>query len=73
MEQGGKRKGFDELIFSFFGALNNIEKPYLKKLVKMFNIEEETLLRLSAVMEFEMTGIEQTAIVTFLEWGKSEK
>jgi DNA-binding transcriptional ArsR family regulator len=67
VELGGKRKGFDEIIFSFFSALNNLEKKYMKKLTRIFRIDENALYSLADLMEFEISGIEQTAIMTYLD------
>jgi len=67
VELGGKRKGFDEIIFSFFSALNNLEKSYMKKLARIFRIDENALYSLANIMEFEISGIEQTAIITYLD------
>jgi len=67
VELGGKRKGFDEIIFSFFSALNNLEKRYMKRLSKIFGVDEDALYSLANLMEFEISGIEQTAIMTYLD------
>jgi len=64
---GGKRKGFDEIIFSFFSALNNLDEPHWKKLVKKFEMDEEALQTLANLMEFEINGVEQTAIESYLD------
>lgn len=65
---GGKKKGFDELIFSFFGALNNLESKYIKKLVEIFKVQDkEDLLDLAHIMEFEIWGVEMNAITCYLE------
>ncbi len=67
VELGGKRKGFDEIIFSFFSALNNLEKKYMRKLAKIFRTDEDVLYSLANLIEFEISGIEQTAIMTYLD------
>jgi DNA-binding transcriptional ArsR family regulator len=69
---GGKRKGFDEIIFSFFCALNNMEKPSRKKLIKKFDIDEESLLTIANLMAFEIYGIEQTALETYLTFSSKK-
>lgn len=66
MDLGGKRKGFDEIIFSFFSALNNLGKPHRQKLIKEFGIDEKGLSILANLMEFEISGIEQTALMGYL-------
>jgi DNA-binding transcriptional ArsR family regulator len=63
---GGKRKGFDEIIFSFFCALNNLEKASYKKLIKKFGIDGKALRILANLMAFEIYGIEQTTLETYL-------
>jgi len=62
-----KRKGFDEIIFSFFAALNNLRKTSWRKLVKKFGVDEESLATLANLMEFEISGIEQVALETYLD------
>ncbi len=66
-ELAAKRKGYDEIIFSFFSALNHLDAPYRKKLVQKFNIDDTTLRVISRLMEFEVNGVEQTAIITSLD------
>jgi len=73
MEFGGKRKGFDEIIFSFFSALNNLDKSYRKRLVKEFDIDEKSLLALANLMEFEISGLEQAALMTYLDMSNDER
>jgi DNA-binding transcriptional ArsR family regulator len=65
-DMGGKRKGFDEIIFSFFCALNNLEESTYKKLIRKFGIDEKALKILANLMAFEIYGIEQTALETYL-------
>lgn len=69
---GGKKKGFDELTFSFFSAINNLEERYSEKLKKKFDIDEEVLYALANLMEFEISGIEETAIASYLEIGEGD-
>lgn len=64
---GGKRKGFDEIIFSFFCAINNLEEKSYKKLIKKFGIDGKALGILANLMSFEIYGIEQTTIETYLD------
>jgi DNA-binding transcriptional ArsR family regulator len=63
---GGKRKGFDEIIFSFFCALNNLEESSYKKLIRKFGIDGKALKILANLMAFEIYGIEQTALEAYL-------
>jgi DNA-binding transcriptional ArsR family regulator len=63
---GGKKKGFDEIIFSFFCALNNLEESSYKKLIRKFGIDGKALKILANLMAFEIYGIEQTALETYL-------
>ena len=67
MDLGGKKKGFDEIVFSFFGALNNLEKRYWRKLIDKFEIDDKSLSILANLMEFEISGIEQTTLMTYLD------
>lgn len=66
-ELAAKRKGYDEIIFSFFSALNNLDANYRKKLVKKFNIDDTALKIISNLMEFEVNGVEQTTIIKSLD------
>jgi len=63
IDLGGKRKGFDEIIFSFFNALDNLEEKEWKKLVRKFNINEEALSTLAHIISFEISAIEQVALI----------
>ena len=68
-ELGGKKKGFDEIIFSFFAAINNLEEEHWNRLIKLFKINGEILKVISNLMEFEIAGIEKVAIETYLDLG----
>lgn len=70
MDIGGKRKGFDAIVFSFFGALNNLEKRHWRKLVKEFGIDKKSLSILANLMEFEISGVELTALETYLTFSR---
>ncbi len=71
-ELGGKRKGFDEIIFSFFSAMNKLDKFNWKRLVKSFRIDKKILADIANALEFEIYGIEQTALMTYLDlYGRS--
>jgi len=61
---GGKKKTFDELVFSFFCALSNLERQHWSLLCKKFNVsDEKALLTIAEVLEFEIYGIELTALI----------
>ncbi|RLI74284.1 hypothetical protein DRP04_14850 [Archaeoglobales archaeon] len=64
---GGKRKGFDEIIFSFFNALENLENKEWKKLVEKFKADEDTLSILSNLISFEISAVEQVALMSLIE------
>jgi DNA-binding transcriptional ArsR family regulator len=66
LELGGKRKGFDEIIFSFFCALDNLDKSYWRKLRSRFKIDEKSLAVLARFMQFWVNEIEQTAFMNYL-------
>jgi len=68
---GGKKKAFDELVFSFFCALSNLERQHWNLLCKKFNVSnEKALLIVAEVLEFEIYGIELTALTDCLTIGK---
>lgn len=73
LEMGGKRKGFDEIIFSFFCAINNLEDSYRRKLVKKFNIDGKLLEPIANLMELEMSGLEEAALIVCLETTKEDE
>jgi len=64
---GGKRKGFDEIIFSFFCAINNLDDSFRRKIVEKFNIDGKVLESVANLMELEMSGLEETALIVYLE------
>ena len=64
---GGKAKGFDEIIFSFFSAINHLDRRYWKLLVSKFEIDEESLAALADMVEFEIYGPEMSALTMLLE------
>lgn len=66
-EFGGKRKGFDEIIFSFFSALYSLDKSHWRKLERRFNIDGRDLGVLAGFMQFWVNGIEQTALTSYLD------
>ncbi|HLH45202.1 MAG TPA: hypothetical protein VKV31_00295 [bacterium] len=66
-ELGGKRKEFDEIIFSFLAALSNLRKISWRKLVKKFGLDVEILATLANLMEFEIGEIGQVALGTDLD------
>ena len=68
VELGGKRKGFDELIFTFFSAMNHLEEKYWKKLVKKYDVAEEKKLKhIAELMEMEIFCIEYTVLIGILD------
>lgn len=70
---GGKRKGLDEIIFSFFSAINKLEKSDWKKLVSEFKVDEKNLATIAESVEFEIYGVELTALQVFLDINKTRK
>jgi hypothetical protein len=46
--------------------LNNLEESSYKKLIRKFGIDEKALKILANLMAFEIYGIEQTALETYL-------
>jgi DNA-binding transcriptional ArsR family regulator len=73
LDLGGKRKGFDEIIFSFFSALDSLDKSHWQKLKREFNIDEKDLSILTKLMRFEIDGIERTALETYLDSSSKEE
>jgi DNA-binding transcriptional ArsR family regulator len=64
---GGKTKGFDEIIYSFFGAISRLDKPRLRKLTARFRIDEKTLSAIALVVGFELYGTELVALQFFVD------
>jgi len=69
IEFGGKAKGFDEIIFSFFSAINHLDRSYWKLLAEKFGVDEKLLAALADMMEFEIYGMEMSALTMLLESG----
>jgi hypothetical protein len=68
-----KAKGFDEIIFSFFGAIDRMDPSQLKRLTRSFRINEEILSIVARAVGFELYGTELTALqglIDALEKGK---
>jgi DNA-binding transcriptional ArsR family regulator len=72
LELGGKKKGFGEIVFSFFAAINNLEKERWKRLIEIFKVDEKSLSFLANLMATELIIIEQTALETYLDTIKGE-
>jgi len=70
---GGMTKSLNQIIFSFFAALNNLEEKLWKKLVKEFKVDEKSLALLANLMEFELFGIELSAIESYLTLKGADK
>jgi DNA-binding transcriptional ArsR family regulator len=71
---GGKTKGFDEIIFSFFGAIDQLSKSELKELTTAFRIDERVLSCIAHMVGFELYGTELTALQCYLKFPtKGEK
>ena len=68
IDLGGKKKGFDEIIFSFFSAINRLDERDWKRLVRSFKIDETIFSVIANAVEFEIYGVEQTALATFLQF-----
>lgn len=67
---GGKTKGFDEIVFSFFGAIDRLGKSEFKKLTTAFRIDERILSCIAHIVGFELYGTELTALQCYLELSK---
>lgn len=67
LELGGKKKGFGEIVFSFFAALNNLEEEYWRKLIKRFKIDEKAFSSIVNLMATEFTIIEQTTLEVYID------
>lgn len=64
LDLGGKRKGIDELILSFFKGLTDLKKDEWKELAKKFNFDEGLLGQLADYMAFEISMAEHVALQT---------
>lgn len=72
-DSGGKKKGFDEIIFSFFLALAELDKADWKKIINQYGIDGDILATVSNALGFEVYGIEQTALIMLPEVGQEPK
>ena len=74
VEIGGKRKSFDEVIISFFGAIDNLDNKYKKKLIKEFGIEHEDLFfKIASIINFELTGKEMVTFMTYFDQKEKDR
>lgn len=69
---GSKYKGFDEIVISFFGALEKINKSKKEYLIKVFKINERTFNTIINLMAFETVSVEKAAVETFLDETKKD-
>lgn len=65
--------GFDEIIFGFLGAFDELSKSEWKKLNRNFRVDEKSLSLVAHVAKFEIYGIEQVALTTYLEFSQKQK
>lgn len=70
---GGKAKGFDEIIFSFFAAIYRLSKSKLRKLAVSAGIDEKVLLAVAHAAEFELYGTEIVALENVLDTVDNDK
>ena len=59
---GGKRKGFDEIIFSFFVAIERLDERDWKKLLNQYQLDGVNLRDVANVVGFEICAVEETAL-----------
>lgn len=64
---GGKRKGLDEIILSFFLAMEKLNKRDWKKLLSKFGSDENNLATIANAVGYEVFAIEQTALIMLLD------
>jgi hypothetical protein len=69
---GGKKKGFDEIIFSFFAAIKNLGSKNWRKLLKQYEIDGKILAYISDKMEFEIYGVEQTSLIMIIDENENQ-
>ena len=70
---GGKKKGFDEIIFSFFVAIERLDKRDWKKLLTQYQIDEKNLEDVANVVGFEIAAVEEIALAGLLMSKETKK
>lgn len=59
---GGKRKGLQELIFSFFRGIGDVDRKEWNDLVRMFHLDGKLLSEVAFAVAIEVSITEQTAL-----------
>lgn len=69
---GGKRKGIQELIFSFFRGIGDIDRKEWNDLVRKFHLDGKLLGEVAFAAAIEVSIIEQTALSTLAILNRDE-
>lgn len=70
---GGKVKAIDEVIVSFFGAVDSLEDKDYNELIKKYKIPKSSFATIVDIMGFESIYKEKVAVLTMLESKENEK
>lgn len=70
---GGKIKPIDEVVVSFFGAVDSLEEEYYSRLIKDYKIRKKSFNTVVDFMAFESIEKEKVAVLTMLELKEDEK
>ena len=62
LDVGGKRKGLQELIFSFFRGIGDVDRKEWNDLVRMFHLDGKLLSEVAFAVAIEVSITEQTAL-----------
>jgi DNA-binding transcriptional ArsR family regulator len=58
---GGQKKGFDEIVFSFFDAFERLSKKDRNKIINEFGLDEENFTNIAKIVSFEISAVEEVA------------
>jgi len=63
---GGKVKAIDEVIFSFFGAVDSLEDKYYNELIERYKIPKRSFSTIVDIMGFESIHKEKVAVLSYV-------
>ena len=72
LDVGGKRKGLQELIFSFFRGIGDVDRKEWNDLVRMFHLDGKLLSEVAFAVDIEVSITEQTALSDLALFNRDE-
>ena len=72
LDVGGKSKGLQELIFSFFRGIGDVDRKEWNDLVRMFHLDGKLLSEVAFAVAIEVSITEQTALSDLALFNRDE-